>query len=122
LFFCWLIGSASRGFQGRFGRLLEWRPIAYLGKISYGIYIFHNLVPVAFAAIATSLGIHYEDAGVINFVASSLVTFAVAALSWHLFERPINGLKRYFQYEKTGGTHPVASVIPAAEAPATVAS
>ena len=100
LIFCWLIYSASRGFRGPFGRLLEWRPIVYLGKISYGIYIYHFLVPLAFAAVATHFGFGYEDSGFVNFVAASLVTFGLAALSWHLFERPINGLKRHFRYER----------------------
>ncbi len=27
------------------------------------------------------------------------VTICLAAFSWHLFERPINNLKRYFKYE-----------------------
>jgi peptidoglycan/LPS O-acetylase OafA/YrhL len=118
LVFCWLVGSASRGFGGRFGRLLEWKPIAYLGKISYGIYIFHYLVPIAFGAIAKQLGISYHDIGFVNFVASSLVTFAVAALSWHLLESPINGLKRHFRYDNDRDTHPVTSVVPATEAQA----
>ena len=95
---CWLIGSASYGFGGAFGRLLELRPIAYLGKISYGIYIFHNLVPVAFATAAVHLGISYQDAGPANFFATFAATIAVAALSWHLFESPINRLKRFFPY------------------------
>jgi peptidoglycan/LPS O-acetylase OafA/YrhL len=99
LVFCWLIGSASRGFDGQFGRLLEWRPIVYLGKISYGIYIFHYLVPLAFAAAATHVGLMYENSGFGNFIATSLVTFGVASLSWHFFEHPINGLKRHFRYE-----------------------
>jgi peptidoglycan/LPS O-acetylase OafA/YrhL len=99
LVFCWLIGFASLGFRGRFGRLLEWRPIVYLGKISYGIYIFHYLVPLTFAAAATRLGIEYVNSGFVNFIAASLVTFAIAAISWHSFERPINGLKRHFGYE-----------------------
>ncbi len=99
LVFCWLIGTASLGFTGVFGRLLEWRPIVYLGKISYGIYIYHFLVPVAIAAAATHFGRGYEDAGFPNFVVTSLITVAIAALSWKFFERPINGLKRHFRYD-----------------------
>ena len=99
LIFCWLIGGASRGFVGAPGRLLEWRPIVYLGKISYGIYIYHFLVPLAFTEAARRLSIHYQNSGFINFVVTSVVTFGVAALSWHFFERPINGLKRHFRYE-----------------------
>lgn len=100
LVFCWLIGGASLGFGGRAGRLLEWRPIVYLGKISYGIYIYHFLVPVAIHAAAVHLGRHYTDSGFPNFVVTSLITFVIAALSWELFERPINGLKRHIRYER----------------------
>ena len=56
-------------------------------------------MPVAIAAAATHFGRSYTDAGLPNFVVTSLITFAIAALSWTFFERPINGLKRHFRYE-----------------------
>jgi peptidoglycan/LPS O-acetylase OafA/YrhL len=111
LVFCWLIASASRGFVGPFGRLLEWRPIVYLGKISYGIYIFHLLVPLAFARAGEHLGFAYENAGFVNFITTSLVTFAVASLSWHVFERPINRLNRHFPYESATDIRPQEPVL-----------
>jgi peptidoglycan/LPS O-acetylase OafA/YrhL len=115
LIFCWLIGSASRGFGGSFGRLLEWRPISYLGKISYGIYIFHYFVPAAFGAAAKRFGIQYHDAGIVNFVACSLATFAIAALSWQLFEARVNGLKRHFRYDSDRDANSVRSLAPTGE-------
>lgn len=113
LVFCWLIGTASVGFTGAFGRLLEWRPIVYLGKISYGIYVYHFLVPVAIAAAATHFGRGYTNAGFPNFVVTLLITVAISALSWRFFERPINGLKRHFRYESA------ATGVPPDQAPAT---
>ncbi len=83
----------------------------YLGKISYGIYIYHYLVPLAFAAAATRLSVGYEDSGFGNFIATSLVTIGIAALSWHLYERPINGLKRYFRYERAVEVFPEEPVM-----------
>jgi len=110
LVFCWLIGFASFGLRGIPGRILDYGPIVYLGKISYGIYIFHLLIPlIAFAWIAKHLGVSYSNTGFVNFVATSLATFAVAALSWHFFEAPINRLKRHFPYKP----EPVAVVHPA---------
>jgi len=95
----WLVASAAWGFRGPAGRLLEWRPITYLGKISYGIYVFHAFVPVALIWVAQRLGGTYSDAASPgNLILVSLITFAVAALSWRLFERPINDLKRHFPY------------------------
>ena len=112
LIFCWLIFGASRGFGGLPGRLLGSRPIVYLGKTSYGIYIYHFLVPVAFAEAARRLNMHYEDRGFVNFIVTAVVTFCVAALSWHLFERPINGLKRHFRYESAADVLPEEPVVP----------
>jgi peptidoglycan/LPS O-acetylase OafA/YrhL len=74
-------------------------PIMYLGKISYGIYVFHVFVPIGLLWVAHQLGRHYSDApGPANFILVSLTTIALAALSWQLFERPINDLKRHFPY------------------------
>jgi peptidoglycan/LPS O-acetylase OafA/YrhL len=106
LVFCWLIGRASRGFRGWAGRVLAYRPLSYLGKISYGIYVFHYLVPPVLAGIAGWLGYTYREPGRLNFVLGSVVTVAVAALSWELFEARINALKRYFRYE-AGPGHPI---------------
>jgi peptidoglycan/LPS O-acetylase OafA/YrhL len=100
LAFCSLVGVASIGLRGLSGRVLEYGPIVYLGKISYGIYIFHLLVPlIAFAWFAKHLGIDYSNRGFINFLATSAATIAVAALSWQFFEAPINRLKRHFPYK-----------------------
>jgi len=106
LIFCWLIGKASRGFNGWFGRVLESRPVSYVGKISYGIYIFHNLVPPALHTLAMRLGIQYPETGVVNFAASVAVTLGLAATSWQFFEAPINNLKRYFPTDVLTEVHP----------------
>lgn len=96
LIFCWLIDRASEGFRGAPGRLLEFRPLVYLGTITYGIYIFQNLVPLPMEAIADAVGVSYHRGGVVHFAVSVVLSVAVAALSWHAFEAPLNGLKRRF--------------------------
>ena len=109
LMFCWLIDRASRGIGGVAGRVLELRPLVYLGTISYGIYIFHKLVPLLLEDVAGGLGVGYHHRGVVHFAAAAVVTVATAALSWHAFEAPLNGLKRRFPMPERG------------EAPATAA-
>jgi peptidoglycan/LPS O-acetylase OafA/YrhL len=86
------------GFGGATGRVLELWPLLYLGRISYGIYIFHLLVPVLLATIADAVGLDYRDKGFLYFVVAGSATVAIAALSWHAFEAPLNGLKRHFPY------------------------
>lgn len=69
-------------------RLPTWRPITYLGKISYGLYVFH--IP-AIALIGSRLGMFVSP------LVSLAVTVAAAALSYATFERPLLQLKRQFE-------------------------
>jgi len=103
LFSVWLVGGAAVGFKGWAGRLLEWKPLVYVGTISYGMYIYHVFVP-------HELWPRLEHRGFpmlpepLRFFFYCAATLMISALSWHLFEGPINNLKRYFEYqEKTSG-------------------
>ena len=72
------------------------------GKYSYGIYLFHFplsefLSPRREAFISTT---HSFVIGSITFVVFCLlVNLLVAALSFHLIESPIIGLKKFFEYD-----------------------
>jgi len=96
--FYWLVSAASRGFGGPVGHVMKLKPFVYLGKISYGIYVYHPFPPALLALAFARLGVGYEQSGPVNFALSTLLTVAVAAASWRFFERPINGLKRHFRY------------------------
>jgi peptidoglycan/LPS O-acetylase OafA/YrhL len=74
---------------------LRWRPVVYLGTISYGLYLYHYPIQLRCYSLTMRLGIHGTSAEP-YFVA--LLSLAAAALSWHVIERPLNGLKRYFPY------------------------
>ncbi|HET6576829.1 MAG TPA: acyltransferase [Gemmatimonadales bacterium] len=94
----WLVARASQGFGGVAGRVLELGPLRYLGTISYGIYVYHRMLPDLLPRAARRLG--YADLlaplgdqtvpYVIFYTAASV---ALAAVSWHCFEGPINRLK-----------------------------
>ncbi len=47
LFAWWLVARASSGFGGGVGRVLGSWPLLYIGRISYGIYILHAVIPAA---------------------------------------------------------------------------
>jgi peptidoglycan/LPS O-acetylase OafA/YrhL len=69
-----------------------WRPIAYLGRISYGLYVFHlPILEVTKLALLHFLGVSpWLLRGAIAFP----ITIACAAISYTLLERPFLRLKR----------------------------
>ena len=78
------------------GKLLELRPVLYVGKVSYAMYVFHNFAP---PVLRWAVGDRLGASQTWGFgVASVALTLAAAALSWHLFEAPINRLKRLVPY------------------------
>lgn len=95
----WVVHSAALGFSGPVGRLLECRPITYLGKISYGLYIFHNFansicVSSMWAAGNPRWVLAVYGIPVVRILIFVVVTVGLAALSWHFFEKPLNDLKK----------------------------
>jgi peptidoglycan/LPS O-acetylase OafA/YrhL len=91
----------SNRVSGLIGSLLEWRPLLYIGKISYGIYLFHFFIPgaviSAFAAFNVSV---VEKLGIPLFLLLNVfVLLALSSFSWMSFERVINNCKRYFPYK-----------------------
>ena len=98
MFFVWLIDGAGRGFSGVSGRVLELRPLLYLGQISYGLYVFHPLVIGLTRWTFAQAGRPYPKQPALMFLFLVAGTIAVAACSWHFFERPLNDLKRRFDF------------------------
>jgi len=98
LFFVWVVDRAARGFGNITGSILEFKPLVYLGKISYGIYIYHSFVAGAVVlTILNYLGFSYPKSVGIQFVLNTVTTIVVAMLSWQYIEQPINNLKRHFK-------------------------
>jgi len=101
LLFVWIVDRCAAGKSAAWCRRILCNPIiSYLGKISYGIYLFHAFIPVAWKMLPQWTGVNIE----LNSTQKSLIfialTIALASLSWHLYECPINRLKKYFEYEK----------------------
>ncbi len=89
--------------------LFEWfwtnKWVSYLGKISYGIYVYHNFMYHIFALAGFDRNVltDWSFKGYLVFFIVYpffyfLVTILISILSWELFERPINNLKKYFPY------------------------
>ena len=68
-------------------RLLGNRVMSWLGSISYGVYLWH--LPLLIA-IQHWLGwASFQGHFLALFILTALVSTAAAAVSWHLFERPL---------------------------------
>lgn len=111
----YIIVHASMGIHGWAGKLLNNKALQYIGRISYGMYVFHMLVPgfivpfvfelfQRFTKISFEIG--YWSHRCVSFVALLLV----ASASWYFFEKPINDLKRYFSYTDSGQSSASRSV------------
>ena len=73
------------------------RPFIYLGRISYGLYVFHSMFVLLFEVPST----HTPIARVARATAALLATILVAAASYHFFERPFLRLKENFAHVKS---------------------
>ena len=98
LCFAAFVGFCGRGLPGLPGALLELRPVLYVGKISYALYVFHNFAP---PALRWAIGDRLGASQTWTFgLASLALTLAAASASWFAFEGPVNRLKRFFPYRR----------------------
>jgi len=75
-------------------RALEWGPIAYFGRVSYGFYLYHNLLPRWLVTrLAQGLGFDWRAPWWLEAGVSFALALGVAALSWAVLEKPILRLK-----------------------------
>jgi peptidoglycan/LPS O-acetylase OafA/YrhL len=73
-----------------FGRVLNWKPVAFLGVLSYSMYLTHRLVLLLVA--------RYLHAGLwIDSAIALVLTVAVSYGIYRLVERPMIKLGRRFQ-------------------------
>ncbi len=89
-----IISKTSLGFSGFLKNIFENKILMYLGKISYGLYLFHNFIPLIYSAFKMPA---IQDAYLKFMVQVSILIF-ISSVSWFLIEKPINNLKRYFSY------------------------
>jgi peptidoglycan/LPS O-acetylase OafA/YrhL len=75
-------------------RWLDWRPLAALGTISYGLYLYHKLLPHwMLTGLARRLGLDWQPPELLEAAVIFLIALAMAGLSWVLIERPLLRLK-----------------------------
>ncbi|WP_088319340.1 acyltransferase [Kineosporia sp. R_H_3] len=75
------------------GRVLSLAPLVWLGRVSYGVYLYHwVLIRLVYRHLTPYDGLPYATALKQGTVVA--ITLAVAGLSYHLLERPIQDVVR----------------------------
>ncbi len=82
----------------------ENRLFNYLGKISYGIYMYHfMIIPVVLSMIKSNYHMGSEMAiNVLIYSAVIIITICISGISYHFIERPFINLKSKYSPIKSG--------------------
>lgn len=103
-----LAAMTSTGEQTIYTMALKFRPIAFYGRISYGLYMMHILTFAMIGAFDRSMDSH-GTAGNLAVVAVRLIlSTLVATALWYGFEKPILKLKHRFSGAR-GSVQPIAA-------------
>lgn len=93
---CGLIAAAIEGFHGWRRGVLNHPAIQHLGRLSYSLYLFHNLAPLVLGWIAPWLWNGHFETGwgfLFRITTFALVSWGLAWLSWRYIETPSQRLK-----------------------------
>ncbi|MBK1880800.1 acyltransferase [Luteolibacter pohnpeiensis] len=96
---CGLIAATSVGFKGPIQILLENPILQRIGTLSYGVYLFHNLAPLAAGKIMPFLWNGHFDTGftaLIRIAVFSAITWIMTLASWRWIELPLQSVRNRF--------------------------
>jgi peptidoglycan/LPS O-acetylase OafA/YrhL len=88
VFLAWALSAAVAGGTGRYTRMLSWTPLVYLGRISYGVYVYHVFVIILISPLLVPYGLTETHYAFFRIGILLLLTLAIASLSWHFMEQP----------------------------------
>jgi peptidoglycan/LPS O-acetylase OafA/YrhL len=99
IYFVMVVIAVNGAFTKCMKCFLENKIVLYLGKISYGLYVFHLFIgPLYFNFLNRYIiGIHPQKDWEF-FIVFFFINVALASISWFSIEKPIIGLKKYFRY------------------------
>jgi peptidoglycan/LPS O-acetylase OafA/YrhL len=104
LFSFFLIAQAVGSKTWMLGRFLTFSWVSYFGQISYGIYLYHNVVYNYYhekgntiigylTTLLPNLNVELPNFILIKFVFSLIIVISLASFSWFFIEKPINRFK-----------------------------
>jgi peptidoglycan/LPS O-acetylase OafA/YrhL len=92
LSFCMIV-AARNGPQGNYLWWLGYPIVRHIGRISYGLYVYHGFFPLFLESIGAYQPLNRAGGIILLFVVQLALTLAVAELSWRLMEQPISRLR-----------------------------
>ena len=95
---CLSIYLLTKHYNEKWNFIFRNRPLVFIGKISYGLYIYHKIIPWAFSILAAKLNMKISSDLYLNYLFYWMILLPLTLVSWRLFEQPINNLKRHFSY------------------------
>ena len=101
--------------HGRAATVLSWRPLVAVGVISYGVYVWHPLIPkiVSFIEGRSDVGLRWPvEHGWLQLGYIAFATLMIATASWFLFEKPLNDLKSRIPYVRKRADAAALSPVP----------
>jgi peptidoglycan/LPS O-acetylase OafA/YrhL len=104
LFSFFLIAQAIGSRSWMLGRFLTFSWVSYIGQISYGIYLYHNVVYNYYhekgntiigylATFLPNFNVELPNFILMKFVLSLIIVIILASFSWFFIEKPINRFK-----------------------------
>ena len=88
VFLAWLLAISIGGIGGYYGKFLSWGPVVYIGRISYGIYVYHVFVIIVISPLLVPYGLSQDHYAVARIAVLLTLTLALSSLSWHFLEKP----------------------------------
>jgi peptidoglycan/LPS O-acetylase OafA/YrhL len=92
--FAFIVARATQNRSDNLAKFLQWRVLRYIGKISYGIYVYHAFMSPLKDWIWRTYDLPDITQSALNPFILTCMTISTAIISWHLIEKPINRLKR----------------------------
>jgi peptidoglycan/LPS O-acetylase OafA/YrhL len=89
----WAVVGATRGFDGAAGRFLSAPSMMAVGRISYGLYVYHGFTPYLLGRYVPGF---IEMSWPLRTLMLTAATAIIAMVSWRILEQPFLRLKPAF--------------------------